>query len=144
MTGRTFRYITAVVALAAVATACRRSGRPEGQVDRAAPAQSSPLVQPSAAGRRPVHASNANVPTNEISLQNRCPKPIGIFVGEMPKKSAGVAFMVGPSESRRPRLRLGTKVWLLDLTGKALGSVTNASGITAIEIVESCRAILAH
>jgi hypothetical protein len=145
----------ALIAILLTAASCHRSGAPASAVGRpaesvvpmgsvvplanAAPPPSSPVAtDPSA-------TAAAEAETLDISLENHCPRGIRIYWGDAPYKSIGFEYGIGPNQTRRPRVPVGTKVWLLENLGDNMSASTTVThGTTEIDILDSCNAIVAR
>jgi hypothetical protein len=162
MSKRMTNEFATLVAVLWLATGCYQSSTPACDARQPAanavpPASANPMAnavpqtnaEPTASAVEPQTAEQAtptpgSADSIEVSLHNNCAKPAAVFWGELPNKSVGFAYTLGPSESRKPLVPLGTKVWLLGRDGQGISQATCTRGTTTVEIQDSCTTIAAR
>ena len=79
--------------------------------------------------------------TVSVTIRSSCSKTAKVFYGDKPGFSSGTQSSISSNSVQSKTFRVGDQMWVLDDSGKALGSVRIDAGTRQLEIDSSCSSI---
>jgi hypothetical protein len=118
---------------------------PDGSAPAGAAAPSSsgePAERTIGGGGPETAAAPASAPTPagpvSVTLRNTCKQNVKVFFGDKPKFGSGRYSSMSSNSSTSATFQPGDMFWIVDDGQNGLSSVTVASGMREIEIVDGC------
>ena len=90
---------------------------------------------------RTTPAAPAAPTTASVTIRSSCSKTAKVFYGEKPGFSSGTTSSVSSNSVSSKTFRVGDLMWVLDDSGKPLGSVQIAASTRQVEIQSDCSTI---
>jgi hypothetical protein len=101
-------------------------------------------MAPSSSSAAKAASAPAGPQTVSVTIRSSCGKTAKVFYGEKPGFSSGTQSSVSSNSVSSKTFRVGDLMWVVDDSGKPLGSVTIGSSTRNVEIESSCTAISAR
>lgn len=105
------------------------------------PAMSSSSSSSSSAPRSTPASAPAAPTTVSVTIRSSCSKTAKVFYGEKPGFSSGTTSSISSNSVQSKTFRPGDLMWVLDDSGKPLGSVRIDDRTRTLEISSSCSSI---